>query len=148
MSDHAVIGRPTEYRPTYAKIVRKLAKNGATQEEIASDLSVHRDTLWEWARQYPAFSDALKVGKDHAIERVHRSLYERAIAGEAAQQIFYMKARAGWSDRPESDKPTVIIQIGQAVVQLGELAGVVNAGEVVDATATDVVVEPVIRRIP
>ena len=52
-------GRPTEYLPEYCERVIELGKLGKSLTQMACELDVHRDTLYEWARAHPAFSDAL-----------------------------------------------------------------------------------------
>lgn len=57
---------------------RKLALLGMTDEEVAEILGVSRDTLNEWDRVYPEFSDIRARGKVEADARVAASLFERA----------------------------------------------------------------------
>ena len=130
----ATIGRPTEYKPNYVKIVKKLAFMGASQAEIAETLGVDYVSLWRWANRYPAFCKALKIGRDHATDRVERTLYERAIEPEGvADRIFYLKNRRpdAWRERRDTDRPIVAIQInGAATVSMTSSPGVINAGSV------------------
>ncbi len=72
-------GRPSEYRPEFAEQAAEMAVGGATEPEIAAELGIDVATLFRWRTRHPEFRSALKVGKDHADERVARSLYERAV---------------------------------------------------------------------
>ena len=72
-------GRPTLFRPEYAEQARKLCQLGATDAELAQFFEVNRSTIFEWRAAHPEFSDALKIGKFFAAERMKRSLYERGI---------------------------------------------------------------------
>lgn len=72
-------GRPTEFRPEYCDIARRLAEQGATDQELADVLRVHRSTFYRWLSDHPEFRDAIKLGKEPADERVVRSLYHRAV---------------------------------------------------------------------
>lgn len=75
----AKTGRPSSYRDEYADQAMKLCTLGATDLEVADFFGVTRDTIWRWSQTFPAFSDALKAGKDAADERVQRSLFAKAI---------------------------------------------------------------------
>jgi hypothetical protein len=54
----AEAGRPTSYKPEYCERVIELGKDGASVMEMACELDVVRDTLYEWAKVHPGFSDA------------------------------------------------------------------------------------------
>jgi hypothetical protein len=55
---------------------------GKTNPEIAQALGVTAETLNQWRRQFPEFSDAIKGNKDQADAPVVKSLYQRAIGYE------------------------------------------------------------------
>ena len=54
----AELGRPSAYKPEYCERVIELGKDGASVMEMACELDVVRDTLYEWAKVHPEFSDA------------------------------------------------------------------------------------------
>ena len=72
-------GRPSSFRAEYVEQGRKLAELGATDREIASFFGVAESTVYLWQHQHPEFSEALKVGKDVADDRVEKALYRKAI---------------------------------------------------------------------
>lgn len=72
-------GRPSKYRPEYAKQSYHLALLGATDADLASAFSVRLSTVALWKRRQPEFSDALKRGKAEADANVAKSLYRRAL---------------------------------------------------------------------
>jgi hypothetical protein len=72
-------GRPSLYKPQYAKVVKKLCERGATNGELARFFKVSVFTIKYWRAQYEDFSAAVRVGKQIADERVEQALYERAI---------------------------------------------------------------------
>ncbi|WP_395623410.1 helix-turn-helix domain-containing protein [Sphingomonas daechungensis] len=80
MSDEkaAALGRPSSYDPSYAKQVVALCRLGATDEEIADFFEVSTRTIHRWKLEHKDFCHALKAGKNHADERVVRSLYQQA----------------------------------------------------------------------
>src|SRR5262245_40878255 len=51
--------RPTKYTPARVKAILTAVELGASYEHAAAAAGVHRDTLTEWRKRYPAFSDAL-----------------------------------------------------------------------------------------
>lgn len=73
------MGRPTKFKPEFVEKARELCENGATNRELADFFRVNETTIWQWAHTFPAFSNALKVGKELADERVVQSLYRRAV---------------------------------------------------------------------
>lgn len=62
----AATGRPTLYRDEFCSLVVAFAKDGMSLTEIASELDVHRDSLYEWEKTHPAFSDALSRARQEA----------------------------------------------------------------------------------
>lgn len=72
-------GRPSSYKPEYARQAQILCEFGATDRELADFLKVSPPTIWRWASEFPEFSSALKAGKASADERVERALYHKAI---------------------------------------------------------------------
>lgn len=73
------MGRPTSFRPEYIDQARKLAVLGATDREAAEFFDVAESTLYLWKHTQLAFSEALKVGKEAADDRVVQSLYRKAV---------------------------------------------------------------------
>jgi hypothetical protein len=56
---------------------------GATVDEIAEFVKVDRATIHRWMLVHPEFCDAMRIGREAADARVERTLYEKAVAGEA-----------------------------------------------------------------
>lgn len=59
-------GRPTDYLPEYCDEVITLGKLGKSVTQIASTLDVHKDTVYEWAKVHPNFSDALSRARQES----------------------------------------------------------------------------------
>ena len=55
------------------------ARDGLTDEEIASKIGVSRSTLNEWKIKYPDISDTLKRGKEVVDRQVENALLKRAL---------------------------------------------------------------------
>ena len=60
------IGRPTKYRPEFAKQARKLCKLGATNQDLADFFEVDISTIWHWQTNHKPFFSALNLGKSEA----------------------------------------------------------------------------------
>lgn len=55
------------------------ARDGLTDEQIAKNIGINRDTLYRWKKAYPDFSDALKRGKEVIDRQVENALLKRAL---------------------------------------------------------------------
>lgn len=83
------LGRPTLYKEQYPEQAYKLTLLGLTLEELAEFFSVCLDTLHEWKKVYPDFSDAIARGRTIADAEVAVKLRERAIGySHEAVKIF------------------------------------------------------------
>ena len=54
------VGRPTKFDPNKIPELLEAAKNGASKAKLAVILGIHRDTLYDWTRSNPEFSDIVK----------------------------------------------------------------------------------------
>ena len=52
-------GRPSKYDPAFCETVIELGKAGKSVAYIATELDVCKDTIYQWAKEHPEFSDAL-----------------------------------------------------------------------------------------
>jgi hypothetical protein len=80
--DSNPVGRPTKYDSKYNDQAYKLCLLGATDKEIADFFEVNEDSIHEWKKVYPEFSESLKKGKTLADANVGQRLYERALGFE------------------------------------------------------------------
>tara|TARA_R110002049_G_scaffold281333_1_gene460850 strand:+ start:14143 stop:14532 length:390 start_codon:yes stop_codon:yes gene_type:complete len=87
-------GRPA-HKPTKAQLgqVEAMAGYGIPQADIARVVGIDLKTLHKHYRH------ELDVGSAKATAEVAKTLYEQAIGGNIAALIFWMKARAGWSEK-------------------------------------------------
>lgn len=89
---------------------------GLTQEAIGKYLGIDSKTL----RKY--YSEELEGATIDANRMVGEALFQQAINGNIAAQIFWMKCRARWTERvtpEETDEPQpirVIVQVADASV--------------------------------
>jgi len=76
------MARPTKYKAEYAVQAAKLCRLGATDAQLADFFEVAVSTVALWKVEHQAFSDALKIPKAEADDKVVQSLYRRATGFE------------------------------------------------------------------
>ena len=103
------------------------ARDGLTDEQIAKNIGIARDTLYEWKKRFPVISDALKRGKEVVDILVENALLKRAlgyeydevtkengvvtkivtkqVAPDTTAQIFWLKNRKpdDWRDKQTTE---------------------------------------------
>ena len=96
-----------------------LAASGLTKEEIAGCLGISYQTLNEKTKMFPEFLEAIKNGQSKGIGMMANNLVKLAKAGNAAANIFWLKARAKWRDTPDEDKkdPNTVMDMFHAPEQ-------------------------------
>ena len=85
------------------------ARDGLTEEQIAHNMGISRDTLRVWKNKYAVISAALKKGKEVVDFAVENALLKKALAGDTTAMIFWLKNRRRdkWRDRYDmrTDEP-------------------------------------------
>lgn len=84
-----------KFQPTddHRYTVEMMATVGIDHDTIARVIGKSKPTLYKY------FRDELDMGKAKTTTRIAESLIMSALAGNTTAQIFYLKCRAGWSDR-------------------------------------------------
>lgn len=83
-------GRPTKYRPEFARIAKVLCSRGATDAELAEEFEVCTTTIWRWQTKHEEFCNALIVSKGAYDDRVERSMAQRAVGySYNSEKIFH-----------------------------------------------------------
>lgn len=98
-------GRPTKYKPEFCEVVIEKMKEGAAIEELPYYLDVCTDTIYEWAKVHPEFSDSLKIGRNYS-RAVWMNWGRKNLRDEDFNYTGWymnMKNRFGWRDKIESD---------------------------------------------
>lgn len=83
------------------KKAEALASRGMTQEQIALALGISQSTYYKYKSEESEFSEIIKRGQAIGIAKVADALRSRVEEGDTTAMIFFLKARAGWSDRQE-----------------------------------------------
>lgn len=147
-------GRPSKYDPKFCKIAYKMSLLGAIDKDLASAFEVNEDTINEWKKVYPKFSESLKKGKEPADANVVKSLYQRAMGykhkdlyithhqgiivskdiikhypPDTTAAIFWLKNRQPdlWRDRQHIDHTSKDEKIGFNLLSDDELISRINS---------------------
>lgn len=90
--------RPTTYKdwlvPEKLLVIRNWKRHGLTDEEVANNIGVARQTLSRWSRDYQDIHDALKTGKEEAVALIENKLFVKAMSGNLTAIIFWLKNNA------------------------------------------------------
>lgn len=79
------------------------AAQGLIMEQIADCLGMGDRTLYEKQQAYPQLAQSIKSGRAKGIAKVTNALFTSATGGNLGAQVFYLKNRAGWRDKIETE---------------------------------------------
>lgn len=65
--------------PDGLQLLGAWARDGLTDEQIAKNMGICRDTLIQWKKRFPDISDTLKRGKEVVDVEVENALLKRAL---------------------------------------------------------------------
>lgn len=86
-----------DLRPTQILQIEALAQF-LNMNQIASYLGICDETFKVIRKRQPAVDTAYKKGRSKAIELVAQTLLNKAIEGDNACMMFYLKTQAGWQE--------------------------------------------------
>jgi hypothetical protein len=89
------VGRPSLFKPEYCEQARKLCLLGSTDDELAAFFEVNPDTIHEWKKVHPNFSESIKDGKEYADAQVAERLFKRAMGYEHSAVKIVADAKTG-----------------------------------------------------
>lgn len=75
-----------------------------TTKQIAEALAVPPTVFGRMVTNDPYIQEAIDRGQARGIRMVTDSLFQNAMKGNVAAQIFYLKNRAAWQDKQELDQ--------------------------------------------
>lgn len=89
-------------------LVEGWARDGLTDEQIAKNLGIGKNTFYQYKKEHQDFSDALKKGKEIVDYQVENALLQNAMNGNITAQIFWLKNRKPhkWKDKVDVDANT------------------------------------------
>jgi len=99
-------GRPTKYSEDYCEQLIDHMSQGLSFDTFAGRIGVNPDSLYEWVKRHPAFSEAKKIGtgkRNFLVEQafVASTMNPGKHKYNTAQMIYWTKNTIGWSDRIE-----------------------------------------------
>jgi hypothetical protein len=100
-----MIGRPSKYKEEYCKMLEEHMGTGLSFESFGGKIDVCEDTLFEWKKVHPDFSESYKRGRLKSMLHWEEMGHDMVLAGQgnATCWIFNMKNRFGWKDKTEQD---------------------------------------------
>lgn len=97
-------GRPSEYTPEIAEHCRAFMGQGYSLTAFAGEIGVNRDTVVDWQKKFPEFSEAVKDGQAARTKILETGLMREDLAGpQITARIFALKNASPeeWRDRVE-----------------------------------------------
>lgn len=82
-------------------LVEGWARDGLTNQQIASNLGIGETTFYKIISEHPEVSEVLKKGKEVVDYEVENALLKNALEGNITAQIFWLKNRKPkqWKDK-------------------------------------------------
>lgn len=87
--------------------------------QMADYFGMHRDTFFMLMKREPDIALRYKRGKSKAIGKVAQGLVQRAVAGDTASSIFFLKTQGRWR---ETDRTAEREQREKRAAQIADLA--------------------------
>lgn len=84
-------GRPSEYRPEYCELVIDKMSEGLSLTAFAGFIRVSRDTVYEWIKRHPAFSDAVSRANPARVLALEAKLLRSRKGAETTAAIFALR---------------------------------------------------------
>lgn len=72
-------------------------RNGLTDEQIAQNIGIRRETLYSWKKRFPNINNALKRGREQSNYIIESKLFQTALSGNTTAMIFWLKNN--WRDK-------------------------------------------------
>lgn len=72
-------------------LIEGWARDGLTDEQIANNLNIATSTFYEYKKEYPEFSEALKKGKEVVDYEVENALLKRALGYDYEEKTYEMR---------------------------------------------------------
>lgn len=126
------------------------ARDGLTDEQIAKNIGISKQTFYDWKKKYADFSDSLKNGKEVIDIQVENSLLKRALGYEYEEvsekfeggilterkvtkkqvvpdttaQIFWLKNRkpSVWRDKAQVDIDAEFSKVDELISAIDKVA--------------------------
>ena len=87
-------------------MIQGWARDGLIDEQIAHNMGIKRQTLYEWENRFPDIADAIKKGKAPVDIQVENALLKRALGYEYEETITEVEELAGGHQKKHIRKVT------------------------------------------
>lgn len=84
--------------------IEMMASVGMTTQQIAEALHIAPSLFGRMQKNDPYIVEAVDRGKARGVKMVTDSLFQNAMKGNVAAQIFWLKNRGAWQDKQELDQ--------------------------------------------
>ena len=84
--------------------IEMMASVGMTTKQIADALHIAPSTFGKLVKNDPTVQEAIDRGTARGVKMVTDSLFQNAMKGNVAAQIFWLKNRGAWQDKQELDQ--------------------------------------------
>lgn len=113
-------GRPTTYRSQYCAEVIKFMGKGKSMRQFAAHLKVPKRTIYEWEKDQPEFSQALKLARELSeakwMDKLESLMTNRN--ANAALVKLYFANRFRWHEK--ADQKSSSEELADALAKLAE----------------------------
>lgn len=94
-------GRPTLYEKRYCEEIVAFMGRGYSKTAFAGEIGVCHDTIVEWAKRHPEFSEAVKRGQAARTKCLEETLIAGETGPKVTAHIFALKNAAPdeWKDK-------------------------------------------------
>lgn len=84
--------------------IEMMASVGMTTKQIAEALHINPSVFGRLLTNDPVVQEAIDRGTARGVKMVTDALFQNAMKGNVAAQIFYLKNKAAWADKQELDQ--------------------------------------------
>lgn len=107
------IGRPSKYKPIYAKRAKQYLAEGYSKKATCGLLGISQDCFYKWIKDFPSFAESIEEGS-HLGEAAYLKLMKNMASGDKGNcnaAIFMLKNLFRYSDTPVESEDSKPIQI-------------------------------------
>lgn len=98
-------------------LVEGWARDGLTDEQMAENLGISKDTFYKYKKNHTDFSDSLKKGKEVIDYQVENALLKNALDGNVTAQIYWLNNRKprNWRNKQDIDVSNNGMSLAEAI---------------------------------
>ena len=85
-----------------------------SSEQIADYFGIGRTTFYDIMERQPEVTERYKKGRVKAIGSVGKGLLQKAMSGDTASAIFYLKTQAGWKETQQVEHKHDLAPLSEA----------------------------------